>query len=906
MNGRRSWTVAALLALLLPLAQEAATQVVAPDSVRGDTLPRGAVAADTARQLPPDSVFERLRQLPGYTTTEYGGDSAAYDAGDKVLRLRGDPFLTRGTDRLTAKDSLVFRDRQQVVEAYGSPQVRGQGQEITGQYLFYDLGRRRATVERGRTRLTQGAQWIVVADITAPQSGDTLFGRNVELTTDDRPDPQYHFLVGRLQILKNQILVGRPAVLYFGDVPVFPLPFIFQRLEEGRASGILVPRFGINDIVRTSGRSRQISNVGYYWAINDYLGGQLATEWRSGSYTALQGGLDFRWTRQFLNGSFNFSRYWRDGGSTALNLGGNGNWKPDERTQINGSGNFASSSQFVRQESTDPLEVVQSLRSALSATRRFDWGSVNLGATRDQQVASGRVDATFPALAISVNPITFFREPLQERARWYNNVTLSGLAPSFTRSTVDLPDTVVADLDPTDPAFRRPPSDQERIVGSFSPNLQIGNLSIGSSLNLNRTSLGELPGGDEFDGLPTITRDEGSYTASVSYRQTLVASTSVSPTLQVSQQLLRNDTTGNEFVFGARRLSFGANLNTDLYRIYGGIGPYAAIRHHFKPTISYSYAPSVTQTPEQIDLFGLDQGQARNIVTVGMTNTFEAKLRQPDRPAADSLADTAAAAVPPPPGDAQKVTILALNTSAVQYDFVRAKDGNGFRTETLNNSVTSDYLRGLSLSFSHSLFEPVPAIPTLLRPEARPRRGRFSPFLSSLNASFSFGQESALIRWLGFGPRGSESATAEPGLVPNDSTDRTTAAAGGAGAATGNPREVGRGPWRASVQYALARPRGVAQALLPDDSGETQNLSGTFSFAPTPNWGVSWRTSYSLTTGDFAYHSLNLERDLYRWRANFSFYRTPTGNTSFEFSAQLIDLPELRIPFRERNIGAGG
>ena len=45
---------------------------------------------------------------------------------------------------------------------------------------------------------------------------------------------------------------GRPAVLYIRDVPVMWLPFLFQDTKAGRRSGILIPQFGLNDIVRPS------------------------------------------------------------------------------------------------------------------------------------------------------------------------------------------------------------------------------------------------------------------------------------------------------------------------------------------------------------------------------------------------------------------------------------------------------------------------------------------------------------------------------------------------------------------------------------------------------------------------------------------------------------------------------
>ena len=82
-----------------------------------------------------------------------------------------------------------------------------------------------------------------------------------------------------------------------------------------------------------------------------------------------------------------------------------------------------------------------------------------------------------------------------------------------------------------------------------------------------------------------------------------------------------------------------------------------------------------------------------------------------------------------------------------------------------------------------------------------------------------------------------------------------------------------------------------------------QAVRGDLTFFPTRNWAVSWGTQYSLTSGEFDAHSLHFKRDLYRWEANFDFFRAPNGNTSFAFRVHLIDLPDLKADYNERNLG---
>ncbi len=56
-------------------------------------------------------------------------------------------------------------------------------------------------------------------------------------------------------------------------------------MRPGRHSGILIPQFGINDLVRpTRGYNRQVTNIGYYWAPNDYLDFTGRLDWFANRY----------------------------------------------------------------------------------------------------------------------------------------------------------------------------------------------------------------------------------------------------------------------------------------------------------------------------------------------------------------------------------------------------------------------------------------------------------------------------------------------------------------------------------------------------------------------------------------------------------------------------------------------
>ena len=62
--------------------------------------------------------------------------------------------------------------------------------------------------------------------------------------------------------------------------------------------------------------------------------------------------------------------------------------------------------------------------------------------------------------------------------------------------------------------------------------------------------------------------------------------------------------------------------------------------------------------------------------------------------------------------EAQKVTLLALKTTAITYDFEEAAEQGdwlwGITNTVITNTISSDYLRGLNVTMAHDLFEDQP------------------------------------------------------------------------------------------------------------------------------------------------------------------------------------------------------
>jgi lipopolysaccharide export system protein LptA len=919
----------------------------APQRPGQDTVPGDSAA----RPVVQDSLIDELLRLPGYEPVEYQGDSAQFDNRQRTLRLRGNPVVTRAGTRLQATDSIVYRERSEFVEVYGSPQVTGAQQDITGEVMFYDLNARRASVQGARTTITEGATWYVQGNVTSEEEGVRVYAVGSTFTSDDREDPAYFFRADRIKVIKNRVLVGRPAYLYFRNVPVFVLPFIVQDLGRGRRSGVLIPEFEINDIVRTDqrgrgtrGTGRQISNVGYYWAINDYMGAQASLDWRSQTWTSVTVGYQFNVRRRFLGGSASLQRFWRENDVRSFNLQGSGSWKPNERTDISTSLNYASSTQFERDRQVDPFRQISDISSTVSLRRTTDWGDITSGGELRQSISTGDNELR-TRLSLSPKTITLFPVGEGGEERWYNEGSLTIQSDaSLNRSQ------------PGDARLRRiQPTAEEN--ASLSGGLRFGPVGVSGGLRYGRQARGELAAIDsaEAEGettaarrafLPGFGTETLDWSASTGYEFRLIGATRLTPSLSLGQQVVRRDTafeggqapdtidTGRygRFVAAPLRTSLSANLQTELFGFFPGVGEYSAIRHHVRPGLSYRYSPNVRQTPEQELVYGIQGGREVNEVTLQLDQTFEAKIRAPVRrpeaedagtgnpsgaeesplparpdsagvdldAAGDTVGADSAGGGSAPPQD-RKVTLLSINTSALAYSFVPVDTfGLRFTTADITNRIRSDLFGGLNFTISHDLFDERQPL------RGGPRTRSFSPFLTGVQTSFSFGANSALFRWLGFARGDEGERRTERGDTPAEEGTPTVDPPGSQ-TQTNLPMGFGEmrgGPWNVQMNYSLRRTRPESGGIPVREVDGNQQLSGSLTFMPTRNWAVSWYTDYSISDSKFGTHVLNFKRDLYRWQANFDFRRAPNGNTSFSFSVHLVDLPDLKADYSRSNLGA--
>jgi hypothetical protein len=883
-----------------------------------DSLAREEASGNRGASAGPDSTLSELMRMKGYALTAYEGGRADFAAGDRVLVLKSMEGSKARVNRegmdVQADSSITFDESTGRVRTAGATIFTpsdGNPTQTTG--LVYDLEGGRGSAFNAKTTYDQGgAKWIINGDMPLA-SADSSFMSHATFTSCDLEVPHYHFEADEIKIVGQNVLIARPVRLYFADVPVAWFPFIAQSLSRGRASGLLTPRFSVNDIVRNStGYRRRLSNLGFYWAMSDYSDAILAFDWFSDNFVSVTSSLNYKFNRQFLDGSLNLRRYWRRDGSTEFALDTYHSWAFDERTQFRVSARYAKAD-MIREYSFNPAEVTQSIDSEGGANRRFGWGSLSLSANRRAYLSDDRIEWTLPTANLSLSSMTLFRAP-PNRARPWNNMTVGGSA-SLSRRTVDKLQSDTFDLSKVD---------TEAQDASVRATLSMGNLSLSQSLEMNANTtlgvpeayllLGDSAGSAQLlTGAParSVTDQNLRWTLSLGYMQQLIGSTTLTPSVSLSGNSFQSDTStlASSFVGAPSRVSVGASLKTDLYGFFPGFASYAAIRHKISPSLSWDWSPEVKPTELQKQVFRSRALQPTNGLSLTLNQTFEAKKAAPDSAVAQGAGGTGAAGGQSGSGGgeaasaprAEIVQLLGVRTSVIQYDFVEADSVgsflSGFRTTRLTNEISSDFLQGLSVSVDHDLFEDV-------RQDDGSLDRSFKPHLAQVNFSFSLGSNSGIFRWLGLAGQQEAPAAAEEEPAPAATTgvDEASIIPGVEAVPRGPARrsDTGRGGsgWSANLSYALQRPRA-------GEGATSQMLNGTVTLHPTPQWEVNWRTSYDLQRQAFNDHTIRLSRDLHRWQANFDFLQTATGNWQFRFEVSLMDNQDLKFDYQQRNLDAG-
>ncbi|GAA4025485.1 putative LPS assembly protein LptD [Hymenobacter glaciei] len=278
-------------------------------------LPGGGTALvnDTTRRGDSLQVAARPKGQIATTIKYTAKDSMQFDVTKKVARLYNKANVDYGDTDLKAA-LITVNYGQNTMEAEGRmdsvknrlidrPVLKDGASLYTASNIAYNFKSKKARVTDAVT--TQGEGFVSAATIKRLPDGD-INGLNGRYTTCNLEHPHFYIQAKKMKVIPGEKVVTGPFNLVIGDVPT-PLGFLFGFFpmpNKSRGSGVLIPTFG-----QASDRGYYLTNGGYYFAPNDYIGVRLTGDIYAGNNQKFGGWgatADFSYLKRYtFNGNFN-------------------------------------------------------------------------------------------------------------------------------------------------------------------------------------------------------------------------------------------------------------------------------------------------------------------------------------------------------------------------------------------------------------------------------------------------------------------------------------------------------------------------------------------------------------------------------------------------------------------------
>ena len=407
---------------------ERPVQFTARDSIRVRVAGRDSLAGGD--QV---SLFGGVES--SYQTTTITAGRVDYDAARRELRATALPG-----------DST---SRPKAVDAAG---------EFTGETFTYNLQTERGRVTRARTAVEQG---FLLGGVLKQQDAHVVFAQDAAYTTCDLDHPHYALEAGRIKIVDGEEVYTGPVRLTLLGIPMpLFLPFGYFPAAEGRRSGPLALDYGSDSLFGLF-----LGNVGWYWALSDYLDAEVSG--KVGTAGSFQVSGSTRYNRRYAyNGalSLSYGRL-RTGESTdpgfAPRTPVGVRWSHNQTfpggQRLTSSVNLQSTSQRQADDAVSS-QIQSSTTSSVSYSQQ--WPSVGRSLTVNtsvnQNFLASQTSATFPSVSFTQQPLFPFRRGRDDD--WWEKVRVSYSATATNgfsyRPVADSSVSVVDALFSAD-AFRR-------------------------------------------------------------------------------------------------------------------------------------------------------------------------------------------------------------------------------------------------------------------------------------------------------------------------------------------------------------------------------------------------------------------------------------------------------------------
>jgi len=671
-------------------------------------------------------------------------------------------------------------------------------------------------------------------------------------TSKDIDDPEYYFLARKAKFVPGKKVVVGLTNMYIADVPTpIGLPFAFFPMSDKAQSGVILPSFQ-----DTSSQGYSLQNGGYYFAFGDnvdltvlgdyYTNGSYATRFES-SYAKryrFRGNVNFRF-ENIVNSERGFPDYSKRK-EYNIQWSHTQDGKANPNSRFSASVNLGSSTYFTNSlnQVNVGARLNNTMQSSVSYSKTFNTipqVNVSLAATHSQNTQTKTITMTLPTFNASVDRVFPFASGDGVKKGVIENINFQYSVIGENR------------INTTDSLFFK------------SEMFKTAKNGLRHTIPIN-TNFKIL----KYFSVPiTVNYNE------VWYLKTIDKSFDTT-----QDQVITKDVNGFD---SYRTYSFSTGLGTTIYGTFnfGEDKKIKSIRHVVKPTVSYSYTPSFERYYDTYatdasgnmrteysrfseGIYGAPQKDMSNILTFGLNNTFEGKVKDRDTTKTEL----------------KKIMLLNSLNFSTSYDIT--KDSLKWAPLRVSGGTVL-FKEKMNVNFGATL-DPYAIDNAGRRINTYNMNNGGSIFrLTSANMTLNYTLSSE-----GFGKKNENSDQGKRnGGREDDLFGRSTDLGDRRQSQFGDddddeekpPIEFYNSvlPWDVTLAYSLTYGNPNRQNEI---TGNSLMVSGNLDI--TPKWKVGVSTGYDFVQNGVTFTQLRFERDLLSWRMDFTW--VPIGEyTSWGF-----------------------
>lgn len=872
------------------LKRTARMPATAVDTAKADTAKADTVKVDTLkRKAGIDSPVE-------YTAE----DSMIYDAHSGLAFLYGRAQVNYLNMQLTAAkiamnmdSSLVHAEARPDSTAEGGlaerPIYRQGNDEYDSERMSFNFKTKKGFIHNVKTQQGDG---YMVSEKSKRTADGTLYLEHARYTTCDAKHPHFYLALSRAKVRPGKETVFGPAHLVVEDVPLpLAIPYGFFPFNKKYSSGFIMPSYGDE-----TSRGFYLRDGGYYLALSDYMDLKLLGEiYTKGSWGVsaetnynkryrYRGNVYFSYLRT-VEGEKNMPDY---AVTKSLKI----QWmhtkdaKSSPNTTFSARVNFASENYERKnlESMYNPLSYTQSTRaSSVSFSHTFtDIGlSISASANLTQNMCDSSIAVTLPDLSISLSRFYPFRRKHQVgKERWYEKISMSYTGQVSNSITT-----------------------KENLL--FKSNL-IKDWRNGFQHR--------IPIDATFQLFKYI-----NISPSFSFRDIMYASRINRSWDREAQRELADTTYG---FYNLYDWNVGISANTTLYGFYKPLKflgtKIQAIRHVFKPSVTFSYAPDFTTSRygyrkqyERVDaagnsswvsyspysggIYGYPSGTKQGLISMSVSNNLEMKVRS-DR-------DTTGF---------RKISLIDELSASLSYNLAAKKQpwsnlSTRLRLKLGKNKTFS--MAAVWATYAYKFNEQGQVVTSDRTEWSYGRFGRFQGM--SQNLSYTFNNQTWKKLMDKLHGRGKSSTSADAASTDASTTnaedanvdpDLRTGRDGGKGKKKEKAKVDADGYLTFSIPWSLTLSYGITMAEDRTKQINVRRMRYPFSFTQTLNasgyvrisdgWNISFNSGYDFEMHRISMTTMSLSRDLHCFEMSASIVLKPYSSFNFTFRARASELAD--------------